>query len=69
LPAAGRQWTGWSFESALVAGFLVFRALDIVKPGPIDALQRCHGGVGIMADDFAAGVVGACVVLLGASLL
>ncbi len=69
LPVAGRQWTGWSFEIALVAGFLVFRALDIVKPGPIDALQRCHGGVGIMADDFAAGVVGACVVLLGASLL
>ena len=69
LPVAGRDWHGWSFEIALVAGFLLFRALDIVKPGPIDALQRCHGGVGIMADDFAAGIVGACVMLLGASLV
>ena len=69
LPVAGRAWTGWSFEIALVAGFLLFRALDIVKPGPIDDLQQCHGGVGIMADDFAAGIVGACVMLLAASLL
>ena len=69
LPVAGREWTGWSFEIALVAGFLLFRALDIVKPGPIDALQRFHGGLGIMADDFLAGVVGACLMLAGASIL
>jgi phosphatidylglycerophosphatase A len=69
LPVAGRAWTLVSFAVALGAGFLLFRALDIVKPGPIDALQRYHGGLGIMADDFAAGVVGACVMLAGASLL
>lgn len=63
LPVAGRAWTYASFAAALVAGFLLFRVLDIVKPGPIDALQRLHGGLGIMADDFAAGVVGACVML------
>ncbi len=69
LPVAGRAWTLYSFAIALVAGFLVFRALDIVKPGPIDALQDAHGGLGIMADDFAAGVVGACVMLAGACVL
>jgi phosphatidylglycerophosphatase A len=69
LPVAGRAWTGWSFEIALIAGFLLFRALDIVKPGPIDDLQRLHGGLGIMADDFAAGVVGGCLLLAGAALL
>jgi phosphatidylglycerophosphatase A len=69
LPVAGRAWTLTSFSVALVVGFLLFRALDILKPGPIDALQSYHGGLGIMADDFAAGVVGACVMLAGASLL
>jgi phosphatidylglycerophosphatase A len=69
LPVAGRAWTGWSFEIALVAGFVLFRALDIVKPGPIDDLQRLHGGLGIMADDFAAGVVGGCLLLAGAAIL
>ena len=69
LPVAGRAWTGWSFEIALVAGFLLFRALDIVKPGPIDDLQRMHGGLGIMADDFAAGIVGGCLLLAGAAML
>lgn len=69
LPAAGRPWTALSFAVALLAGFLLFRALDILKPGPIDALQNLHGGLGIMADDFAAGVVGGCVMLAGAALL
>jgi phosphatidylglycerophosphatase A len=69
LPVAGREWAGWSFEIALVAGFLLFRALDIVKPGPIDDLQRFHGGLGIMADDFLAGVVGACLMLAAAAIL
>ncbi len=69
LPLAGRAWTGLSFEIALVVGFLLFRGLDIVKPGPIDDLQKLHGGLGIMADDFLAGVVGACVMLAAAMLL
>jgi phosphatidylglycerophosphatase A len=69
LPVAGRAWTGVSFEIALVAGFFLFRGLDIVKPGPIDDLQRFHGGVGIMADDFLAGIVGGWAMLVGAMLL
>ncbi len=41
---------------AAVAGFLLFRVFDIVKPPPARALERLHGGWGIMADDFAAGL-------------
>ena len=45
---------GW-----MLAGFFVFRVLDILKPWPIRKFEDLHGGVGIMADDIAAGVVGA----------
>ena len=39
-----------------VLGFLLFRAMDIVKPWPARDLERVPGGWGIMADDVAAGV-------------
>jgi phosphatidylglycerophosphatase A len=39
-----------------VAGFLLFRAMDILKPWPARDLERLPGGWGIMADDLAAGV-------------
>ena len=39
-----------------LAGFLVFRVLDIIKPFPAGYLERLPGGWGIMADDLAAGV-------------
>jgi len=39
-----------------VLGFLLFRAMDIVKPWPARDLERLPGGWGIMADDVAAGV-------------
>jgi phosphatidylglycerophosphatase A len=41
---------------SLVAGFLAFRVMDIVKPYPARRLERLGGGLGIMADDVAAGV-------------
>jgi phosphatidylglycerophosphatase A len=37
-------------------GFLLFRVFDIWKPFPIDKLQNLPGGVGIVADDVAAGI-------------
>lgn len=40
-----------------LAGFFLFRILDIFKPGPIRRLERLPGGAGIMADDLLAGVV------------
>lgn len=43
---------GW-----LIAGFVVFRAFDIIKPWPVSWLDaRVGGGCGIMVDDVAAGL-------------
>jgi phosphatidylglycerophosphatase A len=39
-----------------VYAFLLFRAADIVKPFHVNRLERLPGGVGIMADDVAAGI-------------
>ncbi|HDZ57934.1 MAG TPA: phosphatidylglycerophosphatase A [Pseudomonas xinjiangensis] len=53
--------TGWAW---LVAGFLVFRLIDIWKPWPISWVDRhIHGGVGIMLDDILAGVVSLLILL------
>lgn len=42
----------------LVAGFVLFRLFDIVKPWPISWLdQHVHGGLGIMIDDVLAGLM------------
>jgi len=43
-------WTG------AVAGFVLFRLFDIVKPYPAGRLERLPGGLGIMADDAMAGI-------------
>ena len=40
----------------LLAGFLFFRLLDIVKPWPARQLENLPAGWGIMLDDVAAGV-------------
>lgn len=40
----------------LLVGFILFRGFDIVKPPPVRQLERLHGGLGIVADDVAAGV-------------
>ena len=48
----------------LAAAFLVFRVLDVLKPWPIRRFERLPGGYGIMADDAAAGVVGAAALNL-----
>lgn len=45
----------------LTAVFLLFRLLDIVKPAPIPRLQRWPGGLGIVADDVAAGLLAAAM--------
>jgi phosphatidylglycerophosphatase A len=42
--------------TAAVAGFLLFRLFDIIKPYPANRLENLHGGVGIMADDAMAAV-------------
>jgi phosphatidylglycerophosphatase A len=35
---------------------VLFRIYDVIKPYPANRLEKFHGGLGIMADDAAAGV-------------
>jgi len=45
-----------------LAGFILFRLFDILKPWPIGPVdRRVHGGLGIMLDDVLAGVMAAAV--------
>ena len=45
---------GWAW---VLAGFVLFRGFDILKPWPISWLdRRVGGGLGIMLDDLAAGL-------------
>ena len=39
-----------------IAGFLLFRLMDVLKPWPARDLEHLPGGWGIMADDLMAGV-------------
>jgi phosphatidylglycerophosphatase A len=41
----------------LTAAFLLFRLFDVVKPSPLPYLERLPGGLGILADDLAAGLL------------
>jgi phosphatidylglycerophosphatase A len=42
----------------VIAGFVLFRAFDILKPFPISYIdQRVKGGVGVIGDDLLAGIV------------
>ena len=52
---------GW-----LLAGFVLFRLFDIVKPWPISSVdRRMHGGLGIMLDDVVAGIIAGSILYLG----
>ncbi len=55
-------WPGW------VAAFVLFRAFDILKPGPVGAADRRGGPLGVMLDDVIAGVFAAIGVLILAGL-
>jgi phosphatidylglycerophosphatase A len=49
----------------ILAGFLVFRALDILKPWPISWLNRGKTGLAVVLDDLAAGVVARLILAFG----
>jgi len=62
LAPAGLPW--------IVAGFVLFRLFDILKPWPIGWLdRRVGGGLGIMLDDLVAGFFAFCCLQLGVYLL
>ncbi len=45
-----------------VAAFALFRVLDILKPPPLNLLEKMPGGWGVMMDDVVAGVL-TCIML------
>jgi phosphatidylglycerophosphatase A len=47
-----------------LAGFILFRGFDIVKPPPVRQLERLPEGTGIVLDDVAAGLYGLVVMHL-----
>jgi phosphatidylglycerophosphatase A len=49
---------------ALVAGFILFRGFDIVKPPPVRSLENLPEGTGIVVDDLGAGIYGFIVLQL-----
>lgn len=46
----------WDRPAVIVAGFLLHRFFDILKPQPARSLERLPEGFGIMADDWIAGI-------------
>jgi phosphatidylglycerophosphatase A len=62
------QWITLLFApvawKTLLAGFILFRGFDIVKPPPVRQLEKLPGGTGIVLDDVAAGVYALAVMQL-----
>ena len=59
--------SGWAMR---VLALVLFRVLDIAKPGPIDSVQRLSPpGVGIMADDLLAGLAAGAMAYSASALL
>lgn len=48
----------------LALAFLLFRLLDIAKPGPVGWADRQPGALGVMADDVIAGAIAAVLLYL-----
>lgn len=49
---------------SFVAGFILFRVFDILKPPPVRQLERLPEGTGIVIDDVGAGIYALAVMQL-----
>lgn len=62
------QWIALLFApvswKTMLAGFILFRLFDILKPPPVRQLERLPEGTGIVVDDLAAGVYSLLVMQL-----
>ncbi|USH01844.1 phosphatidylglycerophosphatase A [Grimontia kaedaensis] len=59
--------TDWQ---VVLAGFIIFRFFDMVKPWPISWLDKqVHGGFGIMLDDIVAGLMSMVTLWMGYTYL
>lgn len=53
----------------LITGFLLFRFFDILKPPPVNYMERIAGGLGIMLDDVMAGLYSNLILHLALKVL
>ena len=62
------QWVALLFApvswKTMLAGFILFRGFDILKPPPVRQLERLPEGTGIVVDDLAAGLYSLLVMQL-----
>jgi phosphatidylglycerophosphatase A len=65
LTLLGATTLNWK---TFLAAFLLFRLFDIWKPWPIRRFENLPAGLGIVADDLAAGACAAIVLLISGSL-
>lgn len=61
--AGGLLWADQIWLTA-AGGFLLFRLFDIVKPPPARRLEKLPAGWGVLADDLAAGLYAAIVLMI-----
>jgi phosphatidylglycerophosphatase A len=47
----------------VIAGFVLFRVFDILKPFPINRMEKLRGGYGVVADDVVAGIFASILIL------
>jgi phosphatidylglycerophosphatase A len=59
----GKASAGGFEGNWILAAFVLFRLFDITKPWPVRKFELLPEGTGIVADDIAAGIYGALVLL------
>ena len=62
LGATALSWKSFAL------GLVLFRVFDIWKPWPVRDFEKLPEGVGIVADDLAAGAYGALILYIGGAL-
>lgn len=53
------------FWGLVALSFVLFRIVDVVKPGPVGKAESLPGGLGVMADDLLGGLLVAVVLAAG----
>jgi phosphatidylglycerophosphatase A len=62
IALAALPWAGGA--AGVLLAFLLFRAFDILKPGPVGWADRRKGASGVMLDDIIAGALAAGLLLV-----
>ncbi len=63
LPLSKIHPSSASFFILSIVAFILFRIFDILKPFPIKYFEKLPGSIGIMTDDFIAGIFAAAILV------